>query len=149
MDGNCKSIRLLDLGGRSKVTTKGIQLALDNLPQLRILKHVSLLKCLADIVQTAKDNTLPKYSLSEMKIYRDLPFCVQQSNLLPKFFLLCPNVTHVIFHMWERERFEDADLLSLLSLDKLHTISISNCAAIFNVQKNIRIDRELTFPKVI
>ena len=147
MDGNCKSIRLLDLRGCSKITTKGIQLALDNLPQLRILKHKCLLECLADIVQTAKDNTLPKYSLSKIKIFRD--FCVKQNNLLPQFFLLCPNVTHVIFDMWERERFEDDDLLSLLSLDKLHTISITNIATVMVSQKNIRIDRELTFPKVV
>ena len=111
------------------------------------MKHKCLLECLADIVQTAKDNTLPKYSLSKIKIFRD--FCVKQTNLPPKFFLLCPNVTHVIFDMWERERFEDDDLLSLLSLDKLHTISITNVATVMVSQKNIRIDRELTFPKVV
>ena len=64
--GQCKSIQILNLIG-TKVTFKGITIALEHLPSLKELKHPSTVGVLAEIHQRALDQQLsdiPKFSLS-------------------------------------------------------------------------------------
>jgi hypothetical protein len=132
VDGNCKSIRLLSLGECRNVTTKGIKLALDNLPQLSVLNHAFLLKCLAEIAQNVVDHNLclPKYSLKTLIILKDFdywdPFGYKSGSLLQSV-LLCPNVTRVYLNVPNSTWFDwdGTELLSLLSLEKLYTLEIS------------------------
>jgi hypothetical protein len=124
--GNCKSICALVLEG-SKVTTKGIQLALSNLPELQVLYHTSLLECLAEIAQKAVDEKLlimPKYSLSSLYILENT---IYKSQSLELSVLLCPNITKVHI-VWRDGRLTDADLLSLRSLENLNTLEINHNA---------------------
>ena len=132
VDGYCKSIRLLSLLRCSKITTKGIKLALENLPQLKILYHECLLECLAEIAQSAIDQQLllPKYSLTTLFMLR---FTVYQSGSLQQSVLLCPNVTRVYLETSDYQQsnlgtavpiFKNVELLSLLSLEKLSSIDI-------------------------
>ncbi len=148
MVGDCKSIRKLNLERCFKVTTKGIKLALENLPQLRILCHETLLECLAEIAQTAIEQklSLPKYSLSALYI---LPNTVYKSGSLQQSVLLCPNVTEVYLSAWKRG-LKDTDLFSLLSLEKLYIIEFSHGIILeYLPVGNPRIDRELSFDGVV
>ncbi|XP_046646487.1 uncharacterized protein LOC124336743 isoform X3 [Daphnia pulicaria] len=121
--GNCKSICVLDLTG-CQCTTKALQMALDNLPVLKVLCHESLLEGLAEIAQNALDRKLklPKYSLSTLHV---LVKTAYKSGSLRKSLLLCPNVTKVFLSM-RTEGLKDVDLLSLLSLEKLCVFVIRN-----------------------
>ena len=156
MDGNCKSIRLLSLIGCCKVTTKGIQLALDNLPQLSVLDHELLLHCLAEIAQNAVDHklTLPKYSLKTLHILNSFyvkSFTYKSGSLLQSV-LLCPNVTRVYLNVPWRKWFDwdGTELLSLLSLEKLYTLEIEfNCYYILYELRENHFDSGLTFDGVV
>lgn len=142
--GNCKSICALILEG-SKVTTKGIQLALSNLPELQVLYHTYILECLAEIAQTALDEKLlnmPKYSLSSLYILENT---IYKSQSLELSVLLCPNITKV--HItWKEGGLTDADLLSLRSLENLKTLEIIHSAFLPRKQgEALVIDAGLTF----
>ena len=148
--GNCKSIRLLSISRCCKVTTKGIQLALDNLPQLSLLEHECLLECLGEIAQNALDHNLclPKYSLKTLYILRDT---IYKTGSLQKSVLLCPDVIRVYLTMWRKKRFDNSELLSLLSLEKLYTIEIINAEfeKLQFTSTEIQINRGLTFDGVV
>ena len=148
--GNCKSIRLLSISGCCKVTTKGIKLALDNLPQLSVLKHECLLECLVEIAQNALDHNLclPKYSLKTLYILRDT---IYKTGSLQQSVLLCPDAIRVYLTMWRKERFDNSELLSLLSLEKLYTIEIINAEfeKLLFTSTEIQINRGLTFDGVV
>ena len=156
VDGNCKSIRLLSLQECRKVTTKGIQLALDNLPQLSVLRHELLLDCLAEIAQNAVDHNLPlpKYSLKTLHILNHIYMksFIYKSGSLQQSVLLCPNVTRVYLCMPWKKWFDwdGTELLSLLSLEKLYTLEIKyNCYYILNELRENHFDSGLTFDGVV
>lgn len=142
--GNCKSICALVLEG-SIVTTKGIKLALSNLPELQVLYHTSILECLAEIAQTALDEkrlNMPKYSLSSLYILENT---IYKSQSLEPSVLLCPNITKVHI-IWREGRLTDADLLSLRSLENLKTLEIHHKAFLPRKQgEALVIDAGLTF----
>jgi hypothetical protein len=103
--------------------------ALDNLPELNVLCHESLLDGLAEIAQSAIDRELkfPKYSLTTLYVL--VEETVYKSGTLKQSLLLCPNVTKV--HFWlKMEGFKDVDLLSLLSLKTLRVLIIRYCPRI-------------------
>ncbi len=135
--GYCKSVRKLNLEYCYKITITGIQLALDNLPQLRALRHECLLEGLAEIAQSATDQKLdlPQYSLSKLYVLYNT---VYKSGSLRQSVLLCPNVTEVYLNI-RKEGFKDADLLSLLLLEKLYTIEIVSVVP-FPFHRNITFD---------
>ena len=132
MYGNCKSIRILRLNNCNKLTSKGIQAALDNLPQLRELDHEFLFEFLATIAQTAISQKLilPQYSLTKLNISRRSTInTVYKSGSLRQSLLLCPNVTQFQLFMTEGTVFNDNELLNLLLLKKIYHIDIRNYAA--------------------
>jgi hypothetical protein len=72
VSGKCKSIHKLDVFSNFEpLTTKGLQLAILNLPALTILRHPLLVDVLADMAQAAMDEKLetPKLSLSTLAIH--------------------------------------------------------------------------------
>ena len=149
--GNCKSICYLSIGRCFKVTTKGIKIALDNLPHLRVLCHRSLVECLAEVAQTAIDQKLkiPKYSLTSLYILSSKDY--YKTGNLQKSLILCPNVTKVNLSMSNDGRFEGTEILSLVSLKKVCSIDILHfdCFSVVwshNVQ--CRIDRGINFDSV-
>ncbi|EFX87228.1 hypothetical protein DAPPUDRAFT_97349 [Daphnia pulex] len=145
--GNCKFIRKLNLENCNKITIKGIQLALDNLPQLRALCNESLLEGLAEIAQSATDQKLdlPQYSMSTLNV---LYKTVYKSGSLRQSVLLFPNVTEVYLSI-RSEEFKNADLLSLLLLEKLYTIEIAHDVYEPIQGAEIRIHGGLTFDGVV
>ena len=118
--GQCKSIDTLDLDW-TKVTLAGIQMALDNLPSLRVLHHQSTVQCLVRIHQALshqKLDIIPKYKLSMLAIRS--PF---KSGSLRLAVSLCPLLTNVDIRM--PKELTDVDLLSLLVLESLCVLKIS------------------------
>jgi hypothetical protein len=146
--GNCKFIRKLNLEYCYKITIKGIQLALDNLPQLRTLCNESLLEGLAEIAQSATDQKLdlPQYSLSTLYV---LCKTVYKSGSLQQSVLLCPNAAQCIHLSIRSEEFKNADLFSLLLLEKLYTIEIAIAVDEPIHGAEIRIYGGLTFDGVV
>lgn len=119
-----------------------MQIALDNLLELKVLLHESLLEGLAEIAQNALDNNLqlPKYPL--LSSLHVLDKTVYKSGSLRQSLILCPNVTKVYLSV-KLEGLKDIDLLSLLSLEKLYVFVIRHYA-----RKRINryeTDKDLTF----
>ena len=119
-------------------------MALDNLPQLSVLFYDSLLERLAEIAQNAIDQklSLPKYSLTALHM---LHYTIYKTGNLRQSVLLCPNVTEVYLTTWAGLR--DTDLLSLLSLENIYTIEITNGVLFLEglLPLPLDIDRKLSF----
>jgi hypothetical protein len=118
--GHCKLINTLDLDW-TKVTNAGIQLALDNLPSLKVLHHQSTVECLINIHRSLSRQELgivPKYKLSMLTIRP--PF---KSGRLCLAVSICPLLTNVDIRM--SKEFTDVDLLSLLALENICDLKIS------------------------
>jgi hypothetical protein len=139
--GNCKLLRVLNVGN-NPITSRGIRMALDNLPLLKVLFHESLVEGLASIAETALDQKIPdtpkQYSLSSLHFDFFTPR-VYRSGTLGQSLLLCPNIT--VLHLILRfGGIKNADLLSILSLKTLYVLSI-----VHNNQFSNRFDDSVTF----
>jgi hypothetical protein len=118
--GKCKLIQKLRVKGTS-VTKKGIQIALQNLPSLKVLSHELVVEVLSNIHQSALKSNLPlipKYSL--IKIAVASPYTQGCFGLA---LALCPSVIKVKFEEI-RSDFLNSDLLELLKLASLHHLQI-------------------------
>ena len=130
-------------------------MALDNLPQLRVLDNEFLVDCLTEIAQTAIDQklTFPKYSLSTLLLRPK--YCLRESKSyagyktgnLQKAVLLCPNTTRLRLSLEGVKRFDNTELLSLLSLKKLISLEIFD--AEYESINNIPFDKGLTFDGIV
>jgi hypothetical protein len=119
--GKCKLIQKLCVNG-TNVTKKGIQIALQNLPSLKVLRHELVVEVLSNIHQLTLENNLlviPKYSLCEIVVV-GLYVPGSLSLALP----LCPSVIKVEIEVRHSD-FLDSDLLELLSLASLCHLHIS------------------------
>jgi hypothetical protein len=122
--GQCKSIEILNLIA-TKVTSKGIIMALEHLSSLRELKHPSTVRVLAKIHQRALDQKLsdiPKFSISSIKI-SSFEKLNSNSNLWSAL-LLCPSITEIILIHCNLKNCTDKDLLGLLPLEKLEKFTL-------------------------
>ncbi|XP_046651734.1 dynein regulatory complex subunit 6-like isoform X1 [Daphnia pulicaria] len=122
-NGKCKCIQILLVKGTS-VTKKGIQIALQNLPSLRVLRHELVLEVLSDMHQLAfESNNLPlisKYSLIEIAVAS--PYTHGSLGLA---LLLCPSIVNV--KIKGISGFLNSDLFELLSVASLCHLHISAC----------------------
>ncbi len=123
-NGKCKSIQILRVKGTS-VTKKGIQIALLNLPSLRVLRHELVLEVLSDMHQLAFESNnlplIPKYSLIEIAVAS--PYTHGSLGLA---LLLCPSIINVKIK-GIISGFLNSDLLELLSVASLCHLHISAC----------------------
>ena len=123
ISGRCKFLQVLTVGnGKSyKITKKGVKIALENLPALRILNHNTAVEVLADIAQTHLNQMLfpPKFALSELRLEFRQPYC---SGNLGLAISLCSSITSM--HIDEAAGFTDRDLLTLMALEKLQNLYI-------------------------
>lgn len=122
--GQCKSIHKL-LIGYTKVTQKGIQLALENLPQLKVLECCSSVQVLGEMHQTAFDHKLPdipKYSLIDLHCTDETLCSPYRRGSLGLAISLCSSVLKV--RIVTQEGLTDIDLLGLLALERLRELSI-------------------------
>ena len=119
--GQCKSLRELHIHC-PKVTKKGLQIALKNLPHLQILDHENLFEALTEFHQN-NQQPLPQYSLVNLKLGPVMP---EYRNDSLKFVAsICPLVTKVDLHFQLIGiRITDEHLLGLLELETLHQLSI-------------------------
>jgi hypothetical protein len=120
--GKCKVIQMLRVKG-TNVTKKGIRIALQNLPSLKVLSHKLVVEVLSNIHhhQLALESNLPvipKYSLIEIAVAR--PYTHGSLGLA---LLLCPSIIKV--KIKGISNFLDSDLLELLSLANLCHLNIS------------------------
>lgn len=115
-------------------------MALDNLPELKILRHEFLIEWLAGIAQIALDQKLklPNYSLSTLHV---LGQTVYESGSLEQSLLPCPNVTKVIFDV-ETQGLKGSEVSSIVS-QKLWVFEMNNYARKIEGYKSIS-DMELT-----
>lgn len=126
--GLCQSIFKLSTSG-TKITKQGIQLALSNLPSLKVWDEVSV-QLLYNIHYmdffTKNLEDIPKYSLINIcvsDVYHDpfnTPYICESLNLIVS---ICPFVMQV--KIMTVEGLQDSDLQSLLFLERLAELQIS------------------------
>lgn len=63
--GRCKALQLLNLIDTG-VTKKGLQMALENMPALTNLMHISIVEALAEMALNVCESNLPELSLSTL-----------------------------------------------------------------------------------
>ena len=123
ISGRCKFLQVLTVGnGKSyKITKKGVKIALENLPALRILNHNTAVEVLADIAQTHLNQMLlpPKFALSVLRLEDRQPY---SNGNLGLAISLCSSITSM--HIEETAGFTDRDLLTLMALEKLQNLYI-------------------------
>ena len=138
--GQCKSIEILNLIA-TKVTSKGIIMALEHLSSLRELKHRSTVRVLAEIHQRALDQRLsdiPKFSISSIKI-SSFEKLNSNSNLWSALHL-CPSITEIVLIHCNLKNCTDKDLLGLLPLEKLEKFTL--CGYYDNGNKHVNLTFE-------
>jgi hypothetical protein len=108
-------------GKSYKITKKGVKIALENLPALRILNHNTAVEVLADIAQTHLNQMLlpPKFALSVLRLTFWTPYSSGNFGLA---ISLCSTITSM--YIEETARFTDRDLLTLMALEKLQNLYI-------------------------
>ncbi len=124
--GKCKLIQKLRVKGTS-VTKKGIQIALQNLPSLKVLSHELVVEVLSNIHQSALESNLPvipKYSLIKIAVANP---CAQGSFGLA--LALCPSIIKIKIE--EVSGLLNSDLLELSKLASLRHLQINGpCSGI-------------------
>jgi hypothetical protein len=113
----------LTVGNRKgrQITKKGVKIALENLPALRIIDHNATVEVLADIAQTHLNQMLlpPKFALSVLRLEDRQPY---SSGYLGLAISLCSTITSM--HIEETAGFTDTDLLTLMALEQLQNLYI-------------------------
>jgi hypothetical protein len=117
--GRCKSLQVLSLALLRGVTTKGLKIAIENLPDLEELIHESVVAALAEMALDRKSSNLPELPMSVLRIAFDSPY---KTGYLKLALSLCPSVSGILF--FEPAGFKDTDLLSLASLKKIDFLEI-------------------------
>jgi hypothetical protein len=121
--GRCKSLQVLTVGNRKgrQITKKGVKIALENLPALRIIDHNATVEVWADIAQTHLNQMLlpPKFALSVLRLEDRQPY---SSGYLGLAISLCSTITSM--HIEETAGFTDTDLLTLMALEQLQNLYI-------------------------
>ncbi len=120
--GQCKSIQLLSLECTTRVTKKGVQMALDNMPVLRNLHHDATVEALAEIAKHSLNGKLldpPEFALSVLRMPFNSPY---QSGDLRLALSLCPSLT--VLRIVEADGFSNIDLISLAALKNIRKLSI-------------------------
>ena len=128
--GQCKSLRELHIHC-PKVTKKGLQIALKNLPHLQILDHENLFEALTEFHQN-NQQPLPQYSLVDLKLGPVMS--EYRKGSLKLVASICPSVTKVDLGQ-TANHITDEELLGLFELKTLHELSI----------KYLYIDNSITF----
>jgi hypothetical protein len=121
--GLCKSIEKLNLI-ETRVTDKGVQMALQYLPSLKSISHCAVMQVLADVAQrTLDDKTLniPTYSLSEFTTFRFRtdPYT---SDSFGSILNLCHLIVKIDLEVVKG--FTNNDLLSLRFLKRLRELKL-------------------------
>jgi hypothetical protein len=124
--GECKLIEYLDLR-RTKVTSEGVIMALQNLSSLTVLEHDTVTEALHEIHKLGalenKLKDLSKFSLSNISICAsNIPWWNWEKFLKLTVFL-CPSITQVNFR-GDYDSFDDSILLELLPLEKLERLNV-------------------------
>ena len=121
--GRCKFLQVLTVRNRigRQITKKGVKIALENLPALRIIDHNNAVEVLAEIAQTHLNQMLlpPKFALSVLRLEDRQPY---RSGNLGLAISLCSSITSM--HIEETAGFTDRDLLTLMALEKLQNLYI-------------------------
>lgn len=131
--GQCKSLTKLNISF-TQVTDRGIRMALENLPNLKVFDCCSSVQVLSEMHRTAWENNLPdvgRYSLIDLYCLES--FVPYQSGSLAVAVSLCCSVIKV--SLVTQEGLTDCDLLALLSLRHLQEFSLSAgevCRVSFN-----------------
>lgn len=122
--GQCKLVHKLMIS-YTKVTQKGIQMALENLHSLKVFECCSSVQVLHQMHQTAFEHQLPgipKYSLIDLHCTNEFLCSPYTSGSLALAVSLCSSVMKV--RIVTQEGLTDIDLLGLLALESLRELSI-------------------------
>jgi hypothetical protein len=122
--GQCKLLQKL-LISYTKVTQKGIKMALENLPTLKVFECCSSVQALAEMHSSAFEHHLPdipKYSLFDLHCTNESFDTPYRSGSLGLAVSLCSSVIKV--RIVTQVGLRDIDLLGLLSLENLRKLSI-------------------------
>lgn len=122
--GQCKAITKL-LIEYTKVSKHGIQLALENLPSLKVLSCCSSVQVLSSMHQDAlytKVDDAPKYSLIDLHCTNETFESPYLPGALSTAVLMCPSL--IKLRLVTQETLLDEDLLCLMSCERLRELSI-------------------------
>lgn len=122
--GQSKMIHKLKIG-YTKVTRKGIQMALENLPYLKVLECCSSVQVLADMHMEAHRHQLPgipSYNLIDLHCTDETPAPLYSNGSLSLAASICRSVIKV--RIVTLEGLTDSDLLGLAALERLGELSI-------------------------
>lgn len=109
----------------TKITKKGIRIALENLPTLKVFECCSSAQVLAEMHKAAIEHRLPdipKYSLIDLHCTDETFSTPYTSGSLGAAVFLCPSLIKV--RIVTQEGLQDSDLLALLALERLCELSI-------------------------
>ncbi|EFX82776.1 hypothetical protein DAPPUDRAFT_302375 [Daphnia pulex] len=139
--GICKSIQSLILNRRTGVTKRGIKIALENLPALKMLVHDSTFEVLTEIALIAHGNKLPKlpeFALSVLFISHP-SYKIGDLKLV---LSMCLSIVRV--SIAEPDGFTNTELLSLVSHKNLQKLLLY-ARPILDVTKSCQLPQKLTF----
>lgn len=142
--GICKSIESLVLVNCGKgVTKKGIKMAFENLPVLKLLDHALTFEVLTEIASMDLDTNLlsklPEFELSVLHISHT----AYKIGDLKLVLSMCPSIAKVWIE--EPDGFTDIDLLSLISLKKIQVVEIYAIRPKLDVAQSSFIRGNITF----
>ncbi len=132
--GQCKSIHTLKIR-KTRVTKKGIQLALENLPALRVFEFDFPVQVLAELHEECNFPNYQLVSLLSADGYERSPCIPYKSGSLGRVASLSTSLNEV--HIATMPGLTDQELLGLLQLKSL-------CELVISGETN-GIDREITF----
>lgn len=121
--GQCKSINKLRIT-YTRVTTQGVQMALENLPLLKVFDCCSSVQVLASMHRTAFDHRLPgipKYALIDLHCTNESTS--YETGSLAVAVSTCPSAIKA--RIVTQDGLTDDDLLALLDAKNLRELSIS------------------------
>ena len=120
--GQCKSINKLRIT-YTRVTVQGIQIALENLPLLKVFDCCSTVQVLASMHREAVEHQLsdiPKYALIDLHCSNEST--AYESGGLAVAISLCPCA--IKMRIVTHEELTDVDMLALLDMKNLRELSI-------------------------
>ena len=132
--GQCKSINKLCVNF-TKVTNRGIQMALENLPGLKVFDCCSSVQVVSEMHRIACENHLPdvpKYSLIDLHCTESF-YSSYVRGSLNIAVSLCPSLIKI--RIVSQDNLTNSDLMALLAINQLKELSISSgevCYISFN-----------------
>jgi hypothetical protein len=125
--GKCKSLEVLKVQNCCNVTKKGIQVALENLPLLKVLHHQLTFDVLVELAQKTVNQDVPNvptFPLSVLRVYEQQLRDKEEYTIgsIGKALSLCPSLVRLDIRLVKK--ITDSDLLGITTLKMLRELTL-------------------------